>query len=217
MDSFEVYADPSPATTITASTFVQQVIYSAVAPPQKVLTTGTMLGGQANSDGEVQNFAQFDLRGPIAQGVCDTEATATACPIVSLSGGTAGPSPKDVCLGGNSSVFDPIYGAPHKNGVLGGGLSCINAGTSNIADEGLPAGYGEMYPVGQDCGFLDISNVQPGTYWFEGEINPVDHIVGHRAYAESDYSNNVSRVQVTIQSEATCPCQPGKSNSGNGC
>ena len=214
MDNFEVYADPGPSKPITASTLVQQVIYSSVASPQKVATTGKMQSGGAGTDAEVEDFAQFDLRGPIVTGVCDTEPTATACPIVSLNGGAVAPSLKDVCLGANTSQFDPIYGPPH------GGLrtlGCHLTGTSSIGDEGLPAGFGEMYPVGQDCGFLDISNVPPGTYWLEGEINPAD-ASGNRTYQESDYTNNISRVMVSVGGEATCPCsQVAGGNSANRC
>lgn len=107
----------------------------------------------AGSEAEVENFAQFDLRGPIVTGVCDTEATAAACPIVSLTGGTVGPSLKDVCLGSNISQFDPVYGPRHASPF--GNMNCVLAGTSNVGDVGLSAGWAEMYPVGQDCGFLD--------------------------------------------------------------
>jgi hypothetical protein len=208
--NFELYADPGAATSLPPGTLAQQVIYDVAGAHQMVLTTGQLAGGGAGAQTDTLRFAQFDLRGPIVAGVCDTEATASACPIVSMDHGAVGPSPKDVCLGANTHVFDPdLYGGPSPAGVAFLRLTCINSGSLKVSDLGLYAGQAEMYGVGQKCNYLDITNVAPGKYWLEGEVNPAD-ANGHRAYQESDYSNNISRSQVTIRAkdQATCPCSP---------
>src|SRR5205814_8938895 len=56
----------------------------------------------------------------------------------------------------------------------------------------LQRGWGDLYDSTLDGQWIDISGVADGNYTLELEVNP-QHIL-----PESDYSNNITRVPVTI-------------------
>ncbi len=57
---------------------------------------------------------------------------------------------------------------------------------------GIQAGWGDVYSHWLDCQWLDITNVPPGTYTLEIEINP------DRILPELDYFNNFGAVTIDI-------------------
>lgn len=69
----------------------------------------------------------------------------------------------------------------------------------NCADQGIQAGWGDLYSAGLDCQYVDITGVPPGDYILELHVNPAQLL------AESDYSNNVSTTTVTIMALEPVP------------
>jgi hypothetical protein len=62
---------------------------------------------------------------------------------------------------------------------------------------GIQAGWLDIYPRNLECQWIDITGVAPGLYVLEQEVN-----VG-RQLPESDFSNNTSRIAISI------PAEPG--------
>jgi hypothetical protein len=73
----------------------------------------------------------------------------------------------------------------------------------DCSNQGLSVGWSDTYDVGIDCQWLDITDVQPGEYILRQTVNP-DHLI-----QESDYSNNVMTVPVTI------PAEPAAATGGS--
>ncbi len=59
--------------------------------------------------------------------------------------------------------------------------------------QGIQAGWSDVYLANLDCQWVDISQVAPGEYTLEVEVNPLP-----RRFHEASYDNNVARVPVTI-------------------
>ena len=59
-------------------------------------------------------------------------------------------------------------------------------------NQGISAGWADTYASTLDCQWVDVTNVAPGNYFLEVVVNPEQRLL------ESDYTNNVSRVPVTI-------------------
>lgn len=60
-------------------------------------------------------------------------------------------------------------------------------------EQGISAGWADYYSSVLSCQWIDISDVTPGDYTLRVRLN-VDQII-----AESDYSNNVTEIPVTIE------------------
>jgi lysyl oxidase len=65
-------------------------------------------------------------------------------------------------------------------------------------NQGIQRGWADVYEVGLACQWIDITDVPPGNYILEVEINP------QRVIAESSYDDNTYEVPVTI-SPSSCP------------
>jgi hypothetical protein len=63
---------------------------------------------------------------------------------------------------------------------------------SNCTNQGLSVGWADVYPKSLDCQWLDVSGVRTGSYVLEVTVDP-DNLI-----AETDESNNVARIPVTI-------------------
>jgi Ca2+-binding RTX toxin-like protein len=58
--------------------------------------------------------------------------------------------------------------------------------------QGISAGWADVYHRGLPGQSIDISGIADGTYWLEVVIDPANRLI------ESDESNNVARIQITI-------------------
>ena len=67
-----------------------------------------------------------------------------------------------------------------------GGNSCGNI-------QGISAGHSDVYSAALDDQWIDVTDIADGTYWLEITADPTDRI------RESDESNNVARVRVTLE------------------
>jgi hypothetical protein len=64
------------------------------------------------------------------------------------------------------------------------------------ADQGISAGWSDVYASYLDCQWIDVTGVPPGRYVLRVTINGGEN--GDHAFAESDYRDNVATVPVTI-------------------
>lgn len=69
----------------------------------------------------------------------------------------------------------------------------------NCTDQGMQAGWGDIYQSTLDCQYVDVTDVPPGQYILELHVNPAGVI------AEANYDNNVTTVAVTIDALAPVP------------
>ena len=81
--------------------------------------------------------------------------------------------------------------------------------------QGIQKGWGDIYTSGLSCQWINITGLPAGVYTLELEVNP------DRVLIESDYSNNVTSVFVTIPScraitMNTVPINDAASGNGNG-
>lgn len=60
------------------------------------------------------------------------------------------------------------------------------------SNQGISVGYADEYHFTLSCQFIDITDVPPGTYILEVEVNP------ERLFPESDFTNNAAAVQIQI-------------------
>lgn len=84
-------------------------------------------------------------------------------------------------------------------------------------DQGIQHGWYDEYGAGLSCQWIDITDVPPGTYQLQVEVNPA------HSFIESDYDNNTTTIPVTIPD---CPlgcgfldgdCTVGTCQPGVGC
>lgn len=61
------------------------------------------------------------------------------------------------------------------------------------SDQGIQAGWADVYGAYLDCQYIDVTGVPAGDYTLEIEVNP------QRLIVESDYSNNIARIPVQIE------------------
>ena len=112
---------------------------------------------------------------------CNTDATATACPVVPSTGGK-----RSFCLTDLTNFDDsPVAGVYQPNK----GYNC--------SDQGIGSGKEDVY-VKSLTGQLVNAEGLHGQYWLEVEVNPPNATTGKRPVIESDYANNTSRVLITI-------------------
>jgi hypothetical protein len=80
-----------------------------------------------------------------------------------------------------------------------------SAGPSSGYDcdnQGITAGWEDIYPKTLDCQWLDITGIAGGTYTLRITVNPV------RAFEESTYGNNSASVTILIPGGPAPPPQP---------
>jgi len=177
---FELRSNTGSPGTIT------QVITQSAGPAMNLAIAGGMMIAPPGEGWHVANLVRITLRGPIVSGVCDTEATASACAAVLTSS-------KEVCLTGTAGAFDAVYGGTAAQQAP---LTCWPNGNpgspSGPLHTGLAPGFAEFYSIGNSENVLDVSAVASGPYWLEAEVNPSG------TYQEADTSNNLARVQVSL-------------------
>lgn len=113
---------------------------------------------------------------------CNSEATATACPVLPSTGGK-----RSFCLEDFAPNFDtsPIAGVYQPNK------------TYSCSDQGIASGSEDIYLKNLTGQLVNAEGLH-GKFWLEVEVNPPNDTTGKRAVIESDYSNNTARVQITI-------------------
>jgi len=171
--------------TGSPSTITQVITQSSGSAVNFAISGGLMLAPPGEG-WHVSHLARITLRGPIASGSCNTEATASACPAVISSY-------KDICLEGTGGPFDSVYGGSFPQQAP---LNCWPNGSaanpSGPLHTGLAPGFAEFYSIGNSENILDVASLASGTYWLEAEVNP------NGTYHEADRSNNLARVQVSL-------------------
>lgn len=70
--------------------------------------------------------------------------------------------------------------------------SAVSVARFDCERQGIQRGWEDIYAANLPCQFLDITDVPPGTYRLEVEVNP-----GH-ALTELDYTNNRASVRVVV-------------------
>ena len=69
----------------------------------------------------------------------------------------------------------------------------------NCNNQGIQAGWSDVYAAGLPCQYIDITGLDPGSYTLRMVVNPVGLL------AESNTNNNVTEVPVTIPVDCTSP------------
>ena len=72
----------------------------------------------------------------------------------------------------------------------GPGVAC--AKKYDCSNQGIQAGWSDLYGNALDCQWLDITDTPPGNYQLQVTVNPA------RAFQESTFDNNTTTVTVTI-------------------
>jgi hypothetical protein len=103
------------------------------------------------------------------------------------------------------------YNTPGKGNLRPGTPKYVSC----RSNQGLSNGYTDQYVMGLDCQWIDVTDVAPGKYILEDEVN------AERLFAESDYSNNASAVEVTVPGRTgrgpTARLAPRRFTPGAGC
>jgi len=66
-------------------------------------------------------------------------------------------------------------------------------------DAFISAGYSDVYSASLDDQWIDVTGLADGTYWLQITADPTNRIL------ESDETNNVSQVRVTISNGQVSP------------
>jgi hypothetical protein len=98
-------------------------------------------------------------------------------------------------------VYDNTLHDPTLPGYTGQEFS----GCSSVL-QGLGVGWGDTYDLSTPGQNIDITGVPDGEYWLESEVDPDDDIL------ESDETNNIARVKVTIGSPSPINPDPYEPN-----
>ena len=69
----------------------------------------------------------------------------------------------------------------------------------NCSNQGIQKGWADVYAATLDCQWIDVTDVPPGHYTLELEVNP------DRLLTEADYSNNVASVTFDIPAPSPTP------------
>ena len=64
------------------------------------------------------------------------------------------------------------------------------------SNQGISVGWSDVYDASLDCQWIDVTGVAPGQYLLRVTINGGPN--GAHVFAESDYTDNVATVPVTI-------------------
>jgi hypothetical protein len=132
----------------------------------------------------LQNWTNLRLRQVLPN--CNTEATATNCPVVGVPGQKI-----SFCLT-ELGTFDSSL---TPNPVRASGCSWDSA--TGAINQGIGAGREDVYSKGLADQLIGIDGLGSGTYWLEVEVNPAN-TNGQRTVLESDYTNNITRIQVNL-------------------
>lgn len=86
-----------------------------------------------------------------------------------------------------------------KNGFCVLDLECSGGGTAKYgcSDMGISAGCGDIYSIGLDCQWVDITDVDPGDYILVTRTN-WDQAPDALGRYESDYQNNWAQACITL-------------------
>ncbi|MBL8951258.1 MAG: hypothetical protein JNK82_10805 [Myxococcaceae bacterium] len=119
--------------------------------------------------------------------------------LVAADGGTVATGRKQAFCAFDHTKLDPDAGR--------GKYSCTN--------QGITTGWTDIYESYLDCQWIDVTDVEPGDYTLEVEVNPTRHI------AEANYVNNVGRVPVKVPAGDGCvpineQCADGQDNDCDG-
>ncbi|MCB9595512.1 MAG: hypothetical protein H6719_22520 [Sandaracinaceae bacterium] len=77
-------------------------------------------------------------------------------------------------------------------------------------NQGIQRGWQDVYYETLDCQWVDVTDVPPGDYVLHVEINYEGMLL------ESDYTNNVADVPITVRpDDVTSPCPPSIRNGSN--
>jgi len=68
----------------------------------------------------------------------------------------------------------------------------------DCSNQGIQAGWADVYSADLDCQWIDVTDLPDGTYDLELEVNPA------RLLTEADYSNNIAVVPVVIAAAPVC-------------
>ena len=93
-----------------------------------------------------------------------------------------------------------------KNGFCVLDLECSNGGTAQFGcgNMGISVGCGDIYSSGLDCQWIDITDVDTGTYTMAVKVN-WDHSPDALGHYETDYNNNWAQkcIHITKNSYGT--------------
>jgi hypothetical protein len=73
-----------------------------------------------------------------------------------------------------------------------------NDATYTCYNQGISAGWQDVYDKNLDCQWIDITDVAPGSYTLRISVNPPPDISGTPLLVERDYSNNTLEVPVNV-------------------
>jgi hypothetical protein len=74
-----------------------------------------------------------------------------------------------------------------------------NAGRAKFycGNQGISAGWADVYGSHLDCQWLDITDVAPGTYWLRVTVNP------EQILQESNYANNAAEALIVLNADGS--------------
>lgn len=85
---------------------------------------------------------------------------------------------------------------------LPGGPDIARQYRFNCSNQGIHAGWSDIYDRGLDCQYVDVTDVPPGRYRLQARINTQCHIL------ESNYEDNTAEVEIDIPPAADGGCAP---------
>lgn len=152
--------------------------------------TSTRLDASFVRDGHphlhLANWTRLRLRKMDAS--CGSEATAERCPELPTTARKV-----SFCLMDSvefEAATDPAVYRPNQT------YTACDTLVDGRIEQGIRAGWSDVYRKDLAGQFLPADGLH-GEYWLEVEVNPADER-GRRTIIESDYTNNVSRIQITI-------------------
>ncbi len=104
---------------------------------------------------------------------------------------------------GHKQSFCLMDFRPHAPDATGGVYNCEN--------QGIQQGWQDDYSSGIDCQWVDITGVDPGSYFLRVVLNS-QHVL-----LESNYANNESRIPVAIPADIPPTCGNGEVESREEC
>lgn len=134
------------------------------------------------SHGHLHMAGIVDYRLRAVTDACPDEASAAQCPVAAQSGKVG------FCLFDNFTFLNGLTSAR----AYTQDECSANRGASDTVSIGLGRGKEETYDKGVQGQALNLDGLPGGPYWLEAEVN------GTRTILESDYGNNLSRVQVQL-------------------
>ena len=99
----------------------------------------------------------------------------------------------DVLVEGSKTSFCILDLIVHDNSLPGFPASPTYVSCGSII-QGLSVGWADVYTKNLEGQNLDITDVPAGEYWLESEADPLNH------FLESDETNNIARIPITIGS-----------------